>query len=275
VLFASILNAHAHQAESRARLLRVLPFILAVHILAVMLLAPRRESARLPTRAEDDGMIVLKLLTAPPALPSAVAAADTPAQAVTRKVVARNARFRLKPAPQPEQPPEVEASPPPSVDTPAVDDAPSPPDNSSESEGGAVSTGDPLASVEGGVVGGVMGGVLGGVLSSGIPLPPSLTPEEREAMVERYAEMLIGARFKRVRYPHQAAGAGIQGEVLLRVSINSQGRLLEVEQIGRCPHPVLCDSALELVRKANPFPPPPPELGNPFTLELPFRYRLH
>lgn len=93
-------------------------------------------------------------------------------------------------------------------------------------------------------------------------------------MVEQYAEMLISARFKRVRYPHQAAAAGIQGEVLLRVSMSAQGRLLGMELIGRCPHPVLCDSSMELVRKAAPFPPPPPELGNPFILELPFRYRL-
>lgn len=134
---------------------------------------------------------------------------------------------------------------------------------------------DPLDSGEEAVVGGVIGGVLGGVLSNGIPLPPPLTPEEREAMVERYAEMLIRARFSRMRYPHQAAAAGIKGEVLLRVSISPQGRVLELEQIGRCPHPLLCDSALEAVRKAEPLPPPPPELGNPFTLELPFRYSLH
>lgn len=235
-----------------------------------MLLSLLRETARPPARAEEDGTIVLKLLAAPPARPSAVAAANAPAQAVTRKVAARTSRLRLKPAPVPERAPEVEQSPPPSVDTPEADDTPS-----SEADGGDVSRGNTLDNVEGGVVGGILGGVLGGVLSGRIPPPASLTPEERDAMVEHYADMLIRARFMRVRYPHLAAAAGIQGEVLLRVTISSQGRVLGVEQIGRCPHPVLCDSALELVRKADPFPPPPPELGNPFILELPFRYHLH
>ncbi|HVG59430.1 MAG TPA: hypothetical protein VNA24_12805, partial [Hyalangium sp.] len=86
MLFASILNAHTHKAESRARILRVLPFILAGHILAILLLAPRRETARTPVREEDDGRIVLKLLSAPPALPPPAAAANAPTQAGTRRV---------------------------------------------------------------------------------------------------------------------------------------------------------------------------------------------
>jgi protein TonB len=119
-----------------------------------------------------------------------------------------------------------------------------------------------------------VGGVLGGVLSSGAPTPQLLTAEEREALMEAYLEKLIDDRFERVRYPHLASAAGIQGEVLLRATISSRGRLLELKLLGRCPHPVLCDSAQETVRNAEPFPPPPPELGNPCILELPFRYRL-
>ena len=120
------------------------------------------------------------------------------------------------------------------------------------------------------------GSILGGVLSSIMPPPPPpLTPEEREAWIERYVETIIRARFMRVRYPHQAAAAGLKGEVMLRVSISPQGRLLELEQIGRCPHPVLCEAALKTMRNAEPFPPPPPELGNPCVFELPFRYHLY
>jgi protein TonB len=275
VLFASILDAHAPQAERRARLLRWVPFSLALHILAVLVLARGwQEAAPPPIRAEDDAPVI-KLLAAPRGLPSAVAAAARPVQAVTRRVVARKKTLRLQPAPLPTRAPEAEEPPPLPEAVPEADDAPSSPLDTSEAEGGAISANVAEESVEGAAAGGVLGGILGGVLSNGIPPPPALTPEEREAMVERYAEMLIRARFRRMRYPHQAAAAGIKGEVLLRVSISAQGRVLELEQIGRCPHPLLCDSALEAVRKAEPFPPPPPELGNPFILELPFRYRLH
>jgi hypothetical protein len=38
---------------------------------------------------------------------------------------------------------------------------------------------------------------------------------------------------------------------------------------------VLCDAAKQTVLDAAPFPPPPLELGDPFILELPFRYHLH
>lgn len=276
-MFSSILNPTAHHAGSRARLLRVVPLILAVHILAVMVLAPgRREAPSLPIRAADDNLLVLKLLAAPPALPSAVAAAAVSTQPVRPRAVARREVLRLKPAPLPEPVHAVEESPPPSEDLPEATEEPSPSPDTSEAGGGAVSTSVTLDSVEGIAVGGGVGGVMGGVLPSSVPPPPPpLTPEEREAWVERYMETLIRARFMRVRYPHLASAAGIKGEVMLRVSISAQGRLLELEQIGRCPHPVLCDSALETVRNAEPFPPPPPELGNPFILELPFRYRLY
>jgi protein TonB len=254
------------------------PFILAMHILAVMVLAPgQRETSSLPIRAEDDdNLLVLKLLAAPHALPSAVAAAAVPTQPVRPRAVARKEALRLKPAPLPEPVHAVEESPPPSEDIPEANEEPSPSLDTSEAGGGAVSTSVALDSVEGIAVSGGVGGVVGGVLPSSVPPPPPpLTPEEREEWVERYMETLIRARFMRVRYPHLASAAGIKGEVMLRVSISAQGRLLELEQIGRCPHPVLCDSALETVRNAEPFPPPPPELGNPFILELPFRYRLY
>jgi periplasmic protein TonB len=274
VLFASVLNPHAHQAGRRARLLWVVPLVLALHVLAIVVLAPaRREASRLSIRAEDDAL-VLKLLAAPPALPSAVAAAAAPAQAITRRVAPRKELLRLRPAAPPTPAPKAEEPLPPPEDIPEAGGAPSP-HGTAEAEGGALST-DAVMDSEEGAAASEGGGILGGVLSSIVPPPPPpLTPEEREAWIERYVETIIRARFMRVRYPHQAAAAGIKGEVLLRVTISPQGRLLKLEQIGHCPHPVLCEAALKSMRNAEPLPPPPPELGNPCTFELPFRYRLY
>jgi protein TonB len=180
--------------------------------------------------------------------------------------VARRLLPRLKPAPLAPTP----------APAPEVEDAPPSSDEAPDVSGAALPTGVVMDSAAGAVVGGVVGGLMRGVLASGVPPPPSpLTPEEREEWMERYMETLIRGRFMHVRYPHLAAAAGITGQVLLRVSINSRGRLLKLELLGRCPHPVLCDAATQTVRDAAPFPPPPPELGNPFLLELPFRYHLH
>jgi protein TonB len=276
VLFASVLNAHAPQAELRARLLRVVPLILALHLLAVGILArDRREPERAPVLPDARDLPVLRLLAARPVSTSALAAAAVPAQAATQRRVARKVPSLLKPAPLAAPAPKVAELPPPPEETPEVDDTPSASSAAPEAGGGAALTGVALDPGQGMAVGEGSGGVLGGVLSSGPPASPSLTPEERDAWVERYMKALIRERFERVRYPHLAAAAGITGEVLMRVSINAQGRLLKLELLGRCPHPVLCDSAQETVRNAEPFPPPPPELGSPCVLELPFRYRLH
>lgn len=275
VLFASVLNAGADPAERRARLSRVVPIILALHILAVMVLGPdRRDTERRPVRAGNDDAPVLKLLPDRPTLP-VVAATAVPAQAAPRRVAARKVLPLLKPPPLPTRAPEVEKPLPPPEKLPEAAAAPSSPGDTSEAEGGATLTGVELDSVHEVPVSEGMGGVPGGGLSGGGAVPPPLTAEEREEWAERYMETLIHDRFEHVRYPHLASAAGIQGEVMLRVSISSQGRLLSMELLGRCPHPVLCDSAQETVRNAEPFPPPPPELGNPCLLELPFRYHLH
>ncbi|WP_224250156.1 TonB family protein [Hyalangium gracile] len=275
-LFASVLDGHPHQAERRARLLRVVPFVLALHLLALVLLSRERtEPVRLPARAGDEAAPVLTLLAARPAIASAVPApAAAPAPAVPRSRVARKALPQPKPPPTPA--PEPTPPSPPAEQVPAVADAAWSSHDTSEATGGAVPPDVALDGVAEAAVAGVMGGLLRGVLASGVPPPPPpLSPEEREEWVVRYMETLIRSRFMHVRYPHLASAAGITGEVLLRVSISAQGRLLKLELLGRCPHPVLCDAAQETVRNAEPFPPPPPELGTPFLLELPFRYHLN
>jgi protein TonB len=277
-LFAAVLDADAYRAERRARLLRVVPIVLALHFLTVVLLSPgQRQAVHLPIRSVDDQAPVLTLLAARPVLPATVAPTAPPAPAVSRRVVARQVPARLKPPPQPTRVPELKEVPPPPQSLPEVADASSPPPDASEAIGGAGAAGGvALDGVVGVAMGQVVGGIMSGVLPSGIPAPPpSLTPEEREEWIERYMERLIKARFMHVRYPHQAAAAGISGQVMLRMSINAKGRLLKLEVIGRCPHPVLCDAAQEAVRNADPLPPPPRELGNPLILDLPFRYHLH
>lgn len=271
-LFACVVDAHAQQAERRARLLRWVPLMVALHLLAVALLAPeRRKTARLPVRAGDDDSPVLTLLAARPALPPA--AAPTPAAAP--RVLARKAPALPKPVLTPRTPRDT-TPPPPPQDIPEVPEALASPADTSEAVGEALPSSTALDSASGAAVGAVVGNVMRGVIAGSTPPPPPpLTPEEREEWIQRYMELVIRDRFMDVRYPHLAAAAGITGLVTLRVTLSAQGRVLNVERIGRCPHPVLCEAAQEAVREAEPFPPPPRELGNPFELELPFRYHLH
>ncbi|MCP3098227.1 energy transducer TonB, partial [Myxococcus sp. K15C18031901] len=131
----------------------------------------------------------------------------------------------------------------------------------------------------GGLANGIIGGMVRGVLaasSAGMlpvaPPPPSAT--ERAAWEEEYFETMFRDRFENVRYPHQAAVAGIEGRFAVRISVDARGRLLALAVVGTCPHYVLCDAAMQAVREAAPFPPPPAALGAPVTVELPFNYHL-
>ncbi|MFY2556073.1 TonB family protein [Corallococcus terminator] len=249
------------------------PLAVAFHVLVLVGLDTIwHGSTRAPQLAtQDDDTLVLRLLAAPPPPPPAPAASTTSAP---RQASARRARSFPKPStpraftrpseprplPTPEAPPPTE---------------PTTPDSATvEARATASSSG-----VSGGVAGGVIGGVVNSVLAASsaglLPVaqpPPSL--EERTAWEEKYFEVMFRDRFENVRYPHQAAMAGIEGRFSLRITVGARGQLLEVSVVGPCPHYVLCDAAQAAVRDAAPFPHPPAALGPRVTVELPFNYHL-
>lgn len=271
-LFASVLDDRARRAGDRARTLWVMPLVLGLHAVALLGLTVFWHGSGRggPSATADGEALVLRLLAAPPPPPAATPATASPAS-VTRRTVARRARPFPKPTlPQPTVPPEeaLEAAEP-----------PSPPDPVAEASSAHLASTD-AAGVPGGVAGGVVGGLVQGVLGASnpglllAPPPPRLTEEQLSTWREQYFETMFRDRFENVRYPHQAAMAGIQGKLVVRISVGARGQLLGLEISGRCPHSVLCDAALQAVRDAAPFPAPPPELGGRVTVELPFNYHL-
>ncbi|MFP2961324.1 energy transducer TonB, partial [Myxococcus sp. 1LA] len=113
-----------------------------------------------------------------------------------------------------------------------------------------------------------------GVAGLLIAPPPVAAPATQEDAARRYFEEMFRDRFNDVPYPDQARRAGIEGQLVLRISVGVQGQLVSMRVLGHCPHPVLCEAAQEAVRHAAPFPPPPPVLGGRVTVELPFNYHL-
>ena len=116
-------------------------------------------------------------------------------------------------------------------------------------------------------------GVRGGSAMSGSGPRPGA--EHQRVTFEQYRQLLYTSRFSNVRYPHQAEALGIAGIVNLRVVVGARGEVLAMERLDSCPRPVLCEGAEEAVREAEPFPPPPRELGVPLTIHLPFRFYLN
>jgi protein TonB len=62
----------------------------------------------------------------------------------------------------------------------------------------------------------------------------------------------------------------------LRFTVDAEGRVLAYELVGRSGNPLIDRATLEVIRKAQPLPKPPPELLNGGTLEIimPLSYEL-
>ncbi|WP_164017827.1 TonB family protein [Pyxidicoccus trucidator] len=269
-LFASVLHARARQAPDRGRSLWLVPLAIGFHAVALLGLASLwHGGSGGPGRPRDDsGDLVLRLMSAPPPPPPAATSAT-----VARKTVARRSRPFPKPTFAQSQPTPVESP------TSPVEAPPSSLPDTSELPGtDAAATGP--AGVPGGVAGGVVGGLIQGVLGASNPglllAPPSPRPSQEQLSTWRqeYFETMFRDRFENVRYPHQAAMAGIEGKLVVRISVGARGQVLGLHVLGYCPHYVLCEAAMKAVRDAAPFPPPPPELGGRVTVELPFNYHL-
>ncbi len=92
---------------------------------------------------------------------------------------------------------------------------------------------------------------------------------------DTYFALLRGLIEKNKVYPILARRRNLQGEVLIRFKIDTQGKLVGLDLVGTCPHDILNKAAKEAVIKASPFPPPPNGLIQDFLeVELKIVFRL-
>ena len=104
---------------------------------------------------------------------------------------------------------------------------------------------------------------------------PAKTPGSEEAVsppvLRRWQQELI-AQIE--RHKHFPAGAqGHAGVVRVAFSIDEAGRLVSVRVAASSGSTILDDAALDLIRRAQPFPPPPAGLGaSGLSFVAPIRY---
>lgn len=82
--------------------------------------------------------------------------------------------------------------------------------------------------------------------------------------IERVAnanyEMLLAAQIERQRYyPPRARQLQQEGQPVVRLVLNRQGELVTLTLEKSCGNALLDETALDIVRRAQPFPPPPRE----------------
>jgi protein TonB len=110
------------------------------------------------------------------------------------------------------------------------------------------------------------------------PEPPKKiepTEEDISAALGQYGGILGRAIARHKQYPKIAQMRGWQGDCMLDLKIDSSGNVLSANVKESSGHEALDNQALEMVRKATPFPTPPEALrGRSFNISVPVSFKL-
>ncbi|MBU3694386.1 MAG: energy transducer TonB [Rhodocyclaceae bacterium] len=112
------------------------------------------------------------------------------------------------------------------------------------------------------------------------PLAPAVAPVIAEAVVDQselrrgFVRGVAAAVARHRNYPQMARRKGWQGEVQLRVLIGAAGQLVEVGVQQSSGYEVLDKEAMEMVRRAAPFPLLVGMKREEFPITLPVAFRL-
>jgi len=105
---------------------------------------------------------------------------------------------------------------------------------------------------------------------------PNIVPQEQVTQyLESYSSLLANAIAKYKQYPKIAQMRGWQGTVIADLEIDSKGSVISVKIKKSSSYEVLDNEALEMIKKASPFPPPPDNLrGKNFNVLVPISFKL-
>ncbi len=120
-----------------------------------------------------------------------------------------------------------------------------------------------------------------------VDTPPSTAPAQKSAApapsvasnsnaMPTWQSDLLRHLSKFKKYPEDARRRGMQGINRLRFVVDAEGKVLSYSLAGGSGSASLDRATLEMIRKAQPLPPPPKELLNNGSLEVvaPFVYSL-
>jgi protein TonB len=106
-------------------------------------------------------------------------------------------------------------------------------------------------------------------------IPPQPSPEVVKQATDSYTNQLTRAIAKQKKYPKIAQMRQWQGEVLLNIEIDPQGNLVKADILEESRYKILNNEAIDMVKRASPFPQPPEELKlKNFTVLVPISFKL-
>lgn len=107
------------------------------------------------------------------------------------------------------------------------------------------------------------------------PKPAEPSQADMSAAHDSYGNTLWGAIGKYKQYPKIAQMRGWQGEVIVELQLDGNGKLKSKKILKGSGYDILDKQALDMVDKAAPFPAPPEALRNSsFTIKVPIPFKL-
>jgi periplasmic protein TonB len=107
------------------------------------------------------------------------------------------------------------------------------------------------------------------------PKPVEFSEIDIDAARNEYGNALGRAIAKQKQYPKIAQMRGWQGDVLLDLKLDGNGKVLSASVTESSGFEALDKQALEMLRKASPFPAPPAALRNrTFNITVPVSFKL-
>jgi protein TonB len=109
------------------------------------------------------------------------------------------------------------------------------------------------------------------------PITTSAKPvsSDPNAAIQTFQMKLLRHVNKNLRYPTSARQKREEGVVLVRFTMDRQGNISNVSVEKRCHFQALNDEGAAVLVRAQPFPPPPPELeGDAIQMVLPVKFSL-
>ena len=99
-------------------------------------------------------------------------------------------------------------------------------------------------------------------------------PVQARAVLATWRNQIVTILERNKRYPSEARARGEHGVTRLAFSIDGEGHLLSSRIVASSGSAALDAETLALVQRAQPFPPPPPELaGSEMTVPVSFNIR--
>lgn len=99
--------------------------------------------------------------------------------------------------------------------------------------------------------------------------------ESQTRLSLQYEQAVSGWIAQHMSYPAQASSRHIEGRVILAVTIDRLGEIIEVDMVESSDQMILDQAALETIAGITQFPPIPERLSaQTYTVNIPFNFRL-